>query len=102
MWTLLESADGENFSKTASKRLKLKLSARTIHPVYDYVAKGKKHYIVYAEVKTQKNFPATKNFCFAWFDPKEVSKLPLSAQTKQDIIVGHRVIDSLVRQNTGG
>lgn len=70
-------------------------------PVYDYVAKGKKYVISYAEVKKTKNFPATQKFSFKWFTVKEISKLPLSAQTKQDIIVGHRVIDSELRRDIG-
>ncbi len=101
VWTLLGSANGKDFAQVVSDFLQLKLSAEAVLPIYDYTAKGEKHVIVYAEVKNQKDFPKVKNFCFAWFTLKEISKLPLSAQTKQDLIVGRRVIDSQIRQDAG-
>lgn len=100
-WTLLGSQKGEDFRKVVAKLLKYKLEASDICPVYDYVAGGKKRFISYARVKKQRDFPATRNYSFGWFSIKEISKLPLSAQTKQDIIVGYRVIDSQIRRGLG-
>lgn len=88
IWTLLECANGKIFGQKT-------------RPIYDYVAKGKKYVISYAEVKKTKDFLAVKNLSFKWFTVKEISKLPISAQTKQDIIVGHRVIDSEIRRDIG-
>ncbi len=87
-WTLLECSNGKIFGQKT-------------RPIYDYVAKGKKYAVSYAEVKKIKDFPATKKLSFKWFTVKEISKLPLSAQTKQDIIVGHRVIASEIRRDAG-
>jgi len=87
VWTLLEDLG--------------KFHPKEVLPVYDYVAKGKKRVVSYAEVKKLANFPATKKLSFRWFSQKEISKLPLGAQTKQDIIVGRRVIDSQVRKDAG-
>lgn len=100
-WTLLGSHDGEDFKKIVAKLLKLKLDKKEVLPVYDYVAAGKKRFISYAEVKKWKDFPATKHYRFGWFSIKEIPKLPLSAQTKQDVIVGYRVVDSQIRRGLG-
>ncbi len=87
VWTLLEDLK--------------KFHPKTVLPIYDYVVKGKKHVISYAEVKSLGNFPAAKGFSFGWFNMKQILKLGLSSQTKQDIIVGQRVIDSQIRKDTG-
>lgn len=75
--------------------------SKGILPVYDYVAKGQKYFISYAEIKETNEYPATKNCRFKWFSPKEISKLPMTPQTKQDLIVCRRVIDSQIRKNAG-
>lgn len=101
MWTLLESLNGESFQRIASKHLNLKLQPKAVLFIYDYAIKGKKHLVSYAEVKKLGDFPATKIYSFKWFTIKEISKLPISSQTKQDLIVGRRVIDSQVRRDAG-
>lgn len=108
-WSLLGSlarngeTSQENFQRLVQTFLKIKLSTSAIHFVYDYFHKGlhKKHHVSYAEVEKLNVFPPTKKMVFAWFSIKEITKLPLSAQTKQDIIVGQRVIDSSVRKKAG-
>ena len=100
-WTLLESLNGKNFQETIVELLKFKLKESVIYPIYDYVAKGKKRCIYYAEVKSLKDFLATQNSRFSWFTQKEILKLKLSSQTKQDLIVGQRVINSQVRKISG-
>lgn len=97
-WSLLESLNGENFQETIEELLKFKLHEKAIYPIYDYVAKGKKRFVYYGEVKNLKNFMETQNSRFAWFTQKEILKLKLSPQTKQDLIVGQRVINAQVRQ----
>lgn len=108
-WSLLGSLarDGEtsqeSFQRLVQTFLKIKLSTSAIHFVYDYFHKGlhKKHHVSYAEVEKLRDFPPAKKTIFAWFSLKEISKLSLSAETKQDIIVGQRVIDSSVRKKAG-
>ncbi len=78
-----------------------KFVSKGILPVYDYVAKGKKCVVSYAEVKTAKHFSDGKTTVYKWFTAKEISKLPLLPQTKQDLIVGRRVIDSQIRKDAG-
>lgn len=109
IWTLFGSPSQgnetsvENFRRLLHHLLKLNFSLSSIHQVYDYyhVPTGKKHFISYAEVKELTTFPFSKNVTFAWFSAAEISKLSLSGQTKQDIVVGRRVIDSEARRNAG-
>ncbi|MBI4099723.1 NUDIX hydrolase [Candidatus Microgenomates bacterium] len=100
-WNLLGGMSEKNFQKVVAKLLNLKLQPKAVVPVYDYSSKGKKHFISYAEVDKLSDFPASKTSLFKWFTAKEISKLPLSSQTKQDIIVGRRVIDSQIRRDAG-
>lgn len=100
-WSLLEGQEGEPFGKILVSSLGLKIKDSAIQPIYDYFSKGKKITIYYAEVAKIKDFPPKKTHSFGWFTVKEISKLPLSAQTKQDIIVGFRVIGSSVRKAAG-
>lgn len=90
----------ENFIRNVKDFLHLNLLTSSIRSVYDYVRLGK-NYVSYAQVKKLTNFPTIGKTVFAWFNMREISKLPLSAQTKQDIIVGQRVIDASVRKQTG-
>lgn len=99
-WTLLESLNGKNFQETVVELLKFKLRESVIYPIYDYVAKGKKRFIYYAEVKSLKNFIENQNSRFGWFTQKEILKLKLDPQTKQDLIVGQRVINAQVRNTS--
>lgn len=100
-WTLLETSGGGNFHQVVADLLNINLNAQVIFSVYDYAAGGKKHFIFYAEVSKTSDFPKFNNHVFAWFTAREIIKLPLSSQTKQDIIVGRRVIDSASRRKAG-
>jgi hypothetical protein len=95
LWTLLGDQND------IYKLLGLKVSPKVIFPVYDYILKGEKQFIFYAEVKKPTDFKDAKNYRFKWFTLKELTKLPISAQTKQDLIVGRRVIDSQIRRDAG-
>jgi hypothetical protein len=61
----------------------------------------KDHYISYAKIGRLEKFPETKEAVFAWFNFKQVQKLNLSEQTKHDIMVAQRVIDSATRRSLG-
>lgn len=101
VWTLLGGIGGEDFQHVIAKILNFKLGPKAIRPVYDYSVKGERHFVSYVEVKKAEDFPATKKLSFAWFSVKQLTKLPLSNQTKQDIIVGRRVIESESRRDAG-
>lgn len=101
LWTLLETSAGDNFQKVVTELLKLNLNAKNIFEIYDYSIDGKNHYIYYAEVLNLKDFTQLRDRIFSWFNFSEITKLPLLSQTKQDIIVGKRVIDSASRKKAG-
>lgn len=109
VWSMLGSQNqgketsAENFRRLVRTLLKIKLPLAAVRSVYNYhhpVLK-KEHYVSYAEVKKLVKFPPKKDVVFAWFTIKEIGKLTLSVQTKQDIIVGQRVINSQIRRNAG-
>ena len=78
----------------------IKLNVNKIKAVYDYFHEELKedYYILYAEVgESTKKFKLKNCHSVAWFTFKQLHKLPLTAQTKQDIIVGERVINAINR-----
>ena len=95
-----ESKDGEEaqvaFQRIISKLLKINLKKGDIYPVYDYFhnTRNKVNYVFYAEVGRTKNFNAAKEGVFSWVSFRETLKLPFTTQTKQDIVVGERVINA--------
>ena len=107
-WSLFggEGLDTETpeltFQRIVHANLHLKLAVRSIIQVYDYFHKelGKNHVIVYARIEKLKDF-SKKNSSLAWFTRQQLHKLHLSEQTRQDITVGHRVIDAKERKHLG-
>jgi hypothetical protein len=93
----------ETFSRVVGKVLSIKLKITVIFPVYKYFHEEMKkdHYISYAKIGRLEKFPETKEAVFAWFNFKQVQKLNLSEQTKHDIMVAQRVIDSATRRSLG-
>lgn len=88
------------FSRTIFKDLKIKITSGAIHPVYDYLNKKLNNhcYIFYAEVdNSEKKNRARQGYIMAWFTFKQIYKLPVEEQTRQDIMVGKRVIDAVER-----
>jgi len=108
-WSLFEgkSLNGETaeraFKRIIHSHLHLELKPKNIFPIYSYfhTDKGKHNYIHYAIVRKLETFPNTKKTLFSWFTFKQVQKLHISDQIKQDIIVGQRVIDSAMRKSLG-
>ena len=107
LWSLLGSKNigsetsQENFVRNAKSFLHLDLLATAVYGVYDYFRLGK-NYVSYAIVKKLTDFPTIGKTVFAWFRIKEITKLALSDQTKQDLIVGQRIIDCEIRKKAGG
>lgn len=107
LWSMLggESKNGEEaqiaFQRIINKLLKINLKEKNIYPVYDYFhnTKNKLHYVFYVEVRSAKRFNGLKKGGLSWFTFSEAFKLPVTTQTKQDIIVGERVISAKWRDN---
>lgn len=97
-----KETEEETFRRAIYSNLRLKLKPRAIKPVYSYYRedKNKNNYICYAKVEKLEKFQNKKNL-FAWFTFKQIQKLNVSEQTRQDILVGQRVIYSSVRKRLG-
>ncbi len=107
LWSTLggNSIEGENaetaFQRIVNETLNLNLKAKDIHSVYDYSldALEKTNYVFYAEVKSSKEFDSLNGDTFSWVAFNETSKLPFTAHSKQDVIVGERVIHAKWRDD---
>ncbi len=94
----------DTFNRTVSKELKLKITPKAIHPIYDYFDKKLNNncFLFYALISSKnKKMPARKDCMLEWFTIKQISKLPIDEQTKQDIMIGKRVIDAAARTKEG-
>lgn len=96
-----KSKNGENpqtvFQRCIEKALGAKIPTSSIRPVYDYVHDQLgEHFIFFVEVpgSTPKSYSAKNKS--EWFLLSKLSKYSMSEQTRHDIIVGERVIRSLV------
>lgn len=100
LWSTLggESSGGEEaqtaFARIINELLNLNLKVKDIYPIYDYLddAQNKNNYVFYAEVKNSQEFNCPKKDTFSWVSFNETSKLLFTAHSKQDVIVGERVI----------
>lgn len=93
----------EVFMDIFSEELNIKLKLKSVNLVYTYSSdeKGLNFNIYYAEVKKLHKSPNDSGNVFAWFNFKQIQKLNLSEQAKQDIIIGQRVINSSIRKSLG-
>jgi len=100
---LKEETAEETFKRVIFLHLHLEIKPKQIFPIYSYFHddKGKNNFIHYAIVRKMETFPSTKKAAFAWFSFKQIQKLRIPDQIKQDIIVGQRVIDSATRKSLG-
>ncbi len=89
----------EAFQRIINNLLKIKLKTKDIYPVYDYFHdnRRKSNYVFYAEVKSKTRFDDIKTGSPSWIAFSETTRLPFAPQTKQDIIVGERVINAKLR-----
>jgi hypothetical protein len=109
VWSLLiqkmtENKTGEEtFRDLFFEKLGIKLKLRGVNLIYNYYNKEKdaSYNLYYAEVKSLRKLPETAKNNFAWFSFKQVQKLDLSEQSKHDVTVGIRVIDSSIRKSLG-
>ncbi len=103
--TIAETGDeGEEpqatFARIINEQLGLKLKAKNIYSIYDYLleVKDKMNYVFYAEVKSFKEFSSLEG-SFEWVSFHEISKLLFVPHSKQDVIVGERVINAKWRED---
>ena len=91
------------FQRAINKTLKLKLSLKSIEPIYSYFNKEieKENLLLYAPLAKMKNFRPKNGTTFGWFTFKQVLKLQMDEQTKHDIVVGQRVVASKARKLSG-
>jgi ADP-ribose pyrophosphatase YjhB (NUDIX family) len=92
----------ETFLRVINAHLNLNIKPTAIFPIYNYLHRttNKNTYLFYAKVTKLEKF-SDKKRVFTWFTFKQIQKLALSDQIKQDIIVGQRVIDSYMRKSLG-
>lgn len=90
-----------SFQRIVNKLLNINLKTKDIYPVYDYFHKirNKFNYVFYAETRNSKNFASLEIGNLSWFTFSEIVKLPFNSQTKQDLVVGQRVIDAKWRSD---
>lgn len=108
-WSLFEkkNQDKENpeetFSNIIYSHLHLKLKPNSIYPIYNYTQshENKNIYIYYGKITKLEKLNSTSKVTFSWFTFKQIHKLNISEQTRQDIIIGQRVIDSASRKKSG-
>lgn len=101
---VLKNKSGEQtFIDVFFEKLSIKLPVKNINTVYTYSDenKGLKYNIYYAEVKRLHKPSDTSLNEFGWFNFKQIQKLNLTEQTRQDILIGQRVVDSSIRKGLG-
>lgn len=107
LWSTLggESSNGEEaqiaFQRIVNELLDLNLKTKDIYPVYDYFhdTRDKINYVFYAQVKSPREFNRLKKGTFSWVAFNETSKFLFTAHSKQDVIVGERVIKAKMRED---
>lgn len=98
-----EGIEGEeaqvSFQRIVNKLLNLNLKPKDIHPVYDYCpnTSNKPNFVFYADIKNPKKVSGLKEGTFSWLKFSETIKLKFNTQTKQDMIIGERVINAKLR-----
>ena len=103
-----DSIDGEDaqatFQRVVYELLNVGLKVKHIYPVYDYFHEGlgKVNFVFYAEVGKTLNLDSLNNDTLSWFSFQETPKLLFSTQTKQDVVVGQRVIHLKERVDEAG
>jgi len=104
-WSTLtgESKQGEDakiaFQRIIGELLKLNLEPKDIYPIYDYLhgTEDKVNYVFYAQVKNPQEFDSPLDGAYSWVAFSEISKLLFASHTDQDVIVGERVINLMLR-----
>lgn len=101
--SLVQETAEEAFRRIAFAVLNIKLSLESIYPIYTYNKRNfeRQQVILYADIDNINRIKGRKDTVLSWFTRKQIQKLPLDPQTRQDLIVGHRVIDARMRKSQG-
>lgn len=93
----------ESFKDLFYEVLNIRIKLSNIKIIYSYFSAElfNDNNIYYAEVKNLRKLPISKKLVFSWFTFKQIQKMNISSQTKQDIMVGQRVIESSIRKTLG-
>ncbi len=93
----------ETFKELFFEAINLKIKLTNINIIYSYFSKelNMENNVYYAEVSKLYKTSSSKDIIYSWFTLKKIQKINVSEQTKQDIIIGQRVIDSSVRKSLG-
>ena len=110
IWSMLggDSVDGEDgqvtFQRIVYELLNVDLKIKHIYPVYDYFNEelNKVNYVFYTEVGKSLIFNPINNDILSWVSFQETPKLLFSPRTKQDVVVGQRVINLKERIDEAG
>lgn len=102
MWSTIggKGREGEEpqvaFQRIINELLDLNLKTKDIYPVYDYFhdEQDKINFVFYAEVNSFRGSYRLKEGTFSWVSFSEISKLKFTPHSKQDVIVGERVINA--------
>lgn len=106
-WSLFggEGLEGEDpqiaFQRIVLEKLGIDLKLKKIYPIYDYFDKNldKTGFIFYAEIGKTPTFSPINEKTPSWVTFTQTLKLPFLSQTKQDIMVGERVINLKARED---
>jgi hypothetical protein len=100
--SLKNETEKETFKRLLNILFCLDVKTESIFPVYNYYheALKKNNYISYVKVQKTEDYSCEDVF-YEWFYIGEILKHSLSPQTKQDITVMQRVIDSSIRKLNG-
>lgn len=92
----------QTFQRVISEELGYKLDQSVILPVYQFFDKelALPHFVFYAHVEEETFNPKTGK-TLQWFPFKKLYRTPMSRQTKQNLVVGQRVIDLASRVQEG-
>lgn len=89
------------FGRIVFEQLELKVPLKNLLPVYDYVLNTRNiiHYVLYAEVSKLHTVSQNDHGVYNWFTMRQITKLPIHAQSKHDIVVSERVINAEARSH---
>jgi hypothetical protein len=105
LWSTIggEGKTGEDpqatFQRVVNQFLGITLKPKDIYPIYDYTHDDNKlNYVFYAEVGSNKSSKNVEGN-LSWFTFTETLKLKFTPHTKQDLMVGERVINAKWRDD---
>jgi ADP-ribose pyrophosphatase YjhB (NUDIX family) len=89
------------FQEIITKHLHITPPLSVIHTVYEYPLEnsGEQHVILYANVNfSEEEQQFAEELHTNWFTFRQLYKLSLTEQTKQDLMIGQRVIQAEIRK----